>query len=226
MAKDGNGMSYLLFLHTIHHLHQPSPLFISHLICTLKVITYISWSHVQASHSLPCIHDHKKSLIIITLLSTHSFTHSPTHSLITPSLILSSPPHSLTLSLIHHSSPYHSPIPRPPRSHSSPSLLPPSPHLIFSLSISSSLFSHIITGCSCDPAIYTDDCDQHFCAPFLGIFLFLEGVVLTCYVITILYVEIHSKKKSRLWRIILPSCCAGCLGMRSSRREWSGFERE
>ena len=76
------------------------------------------------------------------------------------------------------------------------------------------IFSHINVGCSCDPAVYTDDCEQHFCIPFLGVFLFLECVVLTCYVITILYVEIHSKKKSRLWRIILPSCSVGCLGMR------------
>ena len=170
-------------------------------------------------HAYMIIRNH--SLSVPYSLLTHSPTH-PLTSLITPSLILSSPlTHSLTPSFIIHphitppSHAHHGHIPLLLSSPPSSYLLSPSLHLCF---LTSSFQDVHVT-----PAIYTDDCDQHFCAPFLGIFLFLEGVVLTCYVITILYVEIHSKKKSRLWRIILPSCCAGCLGMRSSRREWRWF---
>jgi hypothetical protein len=93
---------------------------------------------------------------------------------------------------------------------SSPLSLPPSPlpsplpHLTSFLNTG---------GCSCDPAIYTSNCDQTPCTPFMGTFLFFQVVLLFCYFFTIIHVEVTSRKKSLLWRIILPSAGISCLCM-------------
>lgn len=52
----------------------------------------------------------------------------------------------------------------------------------------------------------------------MGFFLVLECFVLICYVTTIFVVESRAystrgRKKSNLWRVILPACCVGCLGI-------------
>lgn len=73
----------------------------------------------------------------------------------------------------------------------------------------------LILGCSCDPAIGTDDCDESPCIPFLSFFLVAECFVLIGYIVLIVWVEKTKGTKFPLWRIILPSCCIGCLGKKN-----------
>ena len=68
-------------------------------------------------------------------------------------------------------------------------------------------------GCSCDPAIYTSDCDQSSCTAFMTSFLFFDLCLLLCYFITTIHVEVRGRKKSLLWRIILPTAGIACLCM-------------
>lgn len=52
----------------------------------------------------------------------------------------------------------------------------------------------------------------------MGFFLSLQCIVLICYVVAIIVVESNhfstrGKKKSNLWRVILPCCTVACLGI-------------